>query len=228
MSLHAIAQAGLVRRERADVVADGDGVRLNRETWQRPQPSFREDVIQQNGINSPEHQIAVGVHVVVVRNRLDTVVPLGPQKNLVRDRSAERADLASPQIRERAEARHVGCPYAQDFAELVVGNRQRQRRPARQRVLHAAQADVRIAPGDGLVDRREHDLNELRRAPEAAREQVSDLDVETHLPVRVRGIGLDKRRTALGIARPAEHRRLGGRRRSRQAQQYDQARDART
>ena len=162
-------------------MADGDGVRLNRETGQRPQPSFREHVIQQHGIDAPEHQIAVRMHIVVVRNRLDTVVPLGPQQNLVRDCSAQRADLASAQIGERAEARHVCGPHAQHFAEFVVGNRQRQRRSARQRVLDAAQADVRIAPGDGLVDRREHDLNELRRAPEAAREQASDLDVETDL-----------------------------------------------
>ena len=220
-----IAQRRLARRERADVVADGDGVRLDREPRQRPQPPFGEDVVEQDGIDAPEHQIAVRVHVVVVRDRLDAVVALGPQQNLVRDRAAQRGDLAAAQIGERAEARHVRGPDAQDFAELVVGNRQRQRGAARQRVFDAAQADVRVAPGDGLVDRRERDLDELRRAPEAAREQARDLDVEADLT------GPGARGRPRQTARRPRSRRPSGTpaacaaaARARQAEQQDEAR----
>ena len=154
------------------------------------------------------------------------MVSLGAQQDLIGDCSAQRADLASAQVGERPEAGHVRCPHAQHFAESIVGNGQGQRRSARQRVLDAAQADVRVAPGDGLVDRREHDLHELRRAPQAACEEAGDLDVEADLLLRMRRVGLDKRRAAFGVARPAKQARLAGSDLSRKAKDQNQAEEA--
>ena len=61
----------------------------------------------------------------------------------------------------------------------------------------------------------------MRPRPRASR--AGDLDVEADLPVRVRRISFDKWRAALGIARPAEHRRLAGNRPRRQADGQNQA-----
>ena len=108
------------------------------------------------------------------------------EQDLVRDRPAERADAAAAQIGERAEPRRIGVADAQDLAELVVGNRRRQRGAARGRVFDAAQADVGVAAGD-RTDRstRTRSEHEPRRASEASRDQLRDFDVEADQFVRV-------------------------------------------
>ena len=61
-------------------------------------------IFEENGVDAPDHEIRVGMHVIVVRHRGDAVVALGAQKNLVGDRAAERGDPPASEVGERAEA----------------------------------------------------------------------------------------------------------------------------
>ena len=144
------------------------------------------------------------MHVIVVRHGDDAVVALGRQQNLVGDRAAERADAPPAQIGERAKVSGVGVADAQDFAELVVRKRDGIAGPPRGRVFDAAQADVRVAAGNRLIDRCKGDLDEARLAAKALRDKLGDLDVEADDARWVGGIGFDVRRAAFGVARPSE------------------------
>ena len=99
------------------------------------------------------------------------------------------------------------------LAKLVVGQRHRHGRAARGGVFDPAEADLRIAPGDALIDGGERDVQELGRPADAGGEQRRNLDVEADHPIGMGRIGLDKRRAPFGVARPAEHARLRGDRR---------------
>ncbi len=57
-------------------------------------------------------------------------------------------------------------------------------------------------------------------------EQAGDLDVEADLLLRMRRVGLDKRRAAFGVARPAKQARLAGSDLSRKAKDQNQAEEA--
>ena len=86
-------------------MADGDRFRLDGEPGRRTASPFRQDVVEQHGIDAAEQQIAVRMDIVVVRHRLDAVLALGAEQDLVGDGAAERADVAAAQIGERAKTR---------------------------------------------------------------------------------------------------------------------------
>ena len=94
----------MCRGQYADVVADRHRLELNLEAGHEPEPPLGEDVVEQDGVHASEHQIGVGMHVIVVRHRLHAATALGTQKDVVCDRAAERGDLVAAQIGERAEA----------------------------------------------------------------------------------------------------------------------------
>src|SRR5438034_1398898 len=76
------------------------------------------------------------------------------------------------------------------------------------RILDAAEADIRVAARDGLIDRVERHELEARRPPDTARDEICDLDVEADERVWMRRVGLDKWSAALGIAGPPKLARL--------------------
>ena len=101
-----VAQRRVLRRQDADVVADRDGLRLDREPGHRPMPALGEHVVEQHGVDASEHQIAVRMHVVFVRHGVQAVLALGAQQDLVGDRAAERRRRVLPRrsasVRKRA------------------------------------------------------------------------------------------------------------------------------
>ena len=153
-------------------MADGDRLRLNGEALHRALPPLRQHVVEQHGVHAPDHQIAVRMHVVVVRHGAHPEIALGPQQDFVGDRAAERRDPLAAKIGEGSESRGVAVADAQHLAEFVVGQRDRHRRPPGRRVFDPAQADVGVAAGDALVDRIEADVEELGRPAEASGEKV--------------------------------------------------------
>jgi hypothetical protein len=78
------------------------------------------------------------------------------------------------------------------------------RRPARRGVFDAAQADVRVAACDRLIDLAEIDVHELGPPAEPSRDQPGDLDVEADQIVGTRRVRFDERGAAFGVAGPAE------------------------
>ena len=111
------------------------------------------------------------------------------------------------QVGERTELSGVRRADAQHLAKLIIRKRHRVAGPARGRVFDAAQSDVGVAAGDGLIDRRERDLDEAGLAAESSRDELGDLDIEADDARRVGGIGLDIRRAAFGVTGPSEKRR---------------------
>ena len=106
--------------EDTDVVADGHRIRLRDETALPPHGLLREHVVEQHGIHTPERQIAVRMHVIVVRHRHHAALGLRGEEDFVRDRAAQRGDAPAAEIGERPEAGRVGLAHGQHFAELVV------------------------------------------------------------------------------------------------------------
>ena len=174
-----------MRREHSNVVADRDSPWLNLKARDEMPAAFGEDVVQHHRVNASEHQVAERVHIILVGDRLQPVVALGTQQDLVRDRAAERADLTASEVLERAKPRSVGVSHAQDFAELVVRNRRCERRAPRRGVFDAAQPDLRVVAGDRLVDRSKRNRHEPRRSPETPGKQVGNFNVEADDLVRM-------------------------------------------
>ena len=192
-------------------MADRDGLGQNREPFHRSMPPLGEDVVEQDGVDASDQQVAVRVHVIVVRHRAEAVLALRAQQDFVRDRSAERADGLAPQIREGSNSSGVGVAHAEHFSELVIRDRHRERGASGGRVFDAAHADVRVAAGDALIDGLVLDVQKLRRAAETAGEQIGNLDIEADDAIGARRVGFDEGRAPLGVARPAQHaRRFGG------------------
>ena len=111
-------------------------------------------------------------------------------------------------VGERAKARRVGGAHREHLAKLVVRQRHGERRAPRRRVLDAVERDVEVAARSGLVERRERDLDELRRRPSSL---AMSSAISTSKPTHARGIlrvGFDVRRAALRVAGPPERRRL--------------------
>ena len=133
-------------------MADGDRLRLDGEAAHGAMTALGQHVVQQHGVQPADHEIAVRMHVIVVRHHLHPVVARRAQQNVVGDRVAQCADGLAAQVGERSKARRVGVADAQHLAEFVVGQRDRHRRAPRRRVLSAAHADVGVAAGDALVD----------------------------------------------------------------------------
>src|SRR5262249_62315443 len=78
--------------------------------------------VEQDGVETTDHKIAVGMHIVIVRDRSDPKFSFGTKENLISDGAAEGSDTSAAQIVEGAEARRVGIADAQHFVELVVRN----------------------------------------------------------------------------------------------------------
>ena len=110
-------------------------------------------------------------------------------------------------IGERAKLSGVRRADTQHLAKLIIRKGDRVAGPPRGRVFDAAQPDVGVASGNGLIDRRERDLDEAGLAAESGCDELGDLDIEADDARRVGRIGLDIRRAAFGIAGPAEKRR---------------------
>ena len=119
----------------------------------------------------------------------------------------ERADPPPAKVGERTKLSGVGGTDAQDLAELIIRKRDGITSSARRRVLDAAQPDVGVAPGDGLIDRRVGDLDEAGLAAQPLRDELGDIDVEPDDARGVGGIGFDIRRAAFGVAGPPQERR---------------------
>jgi hypothetical protein len=189
-------------------VAVGNRLRLYGEAAQRSLPSFRQHVVEDDRIQATDQQVAVGMDVVVVGHRLQSVLLLRAEEDFVGDGSAQRTDATALQIGKRVQPACVSIADRDHLTEGVVGNRRRHRRASRRRVFHAAQPDVRGAAFDRLVDRGVRDEEESRSSVQTAGDQLGNLDVEPADFRRVGGVGFDERRAAFGIARPFQFRLL--------------------
>jgi len=98
----------------------------------------------------------------------------------------------------------VGIADAQHFAKLIVGNCRRHRRASHGCIFDAAEANLRIAPLDRLIDRGEGSVDELGYAIDLSRNKLGNFDIEADESIRMEGISFDEGRSALRIARPAK------------------------
>ena len=64
-------------------MADRDALRLNDKSRQRAGATLGENIVEQHRIDAADHQIAVGMDVVVVGDRVDAELALGAQQYLV-------------------------------------------------------------------------------------------------------------------------------------------------
>ena len=197
-----VTQRRVAGRQHADIVAHGDALGLNRKSRERAPATLGEDVVEQHGVQTADHEIAVRMHIVIVGDRLNAKVAFGAKQDFVGDRAAEGADPPAAKVGEGAETRRVGIAHAQHFAELVVGNGGRHGVAPRRRVFDPAQADLGVAALDGLIDGGKRNVDESGFAPEAARDEIGDLDVEADDFVRLGGVRFDKRRATFRVARP--------------------------
>ena len=185
-------------------MAHSDALRLNRKSLERATAALGENIVEQHGVQTANHQIAVRMHIVIIRDRLNAEFALGAEKDLIGDRTSEGADPPAAKIGEGAETRSVRVAHAQHFTKLVIGNGRRHVGAPRRRVFDPAQADLGVAALDGLIDGCKGNVDETGFAPEPARDEIGDLDVESDDFVRLRGIRFDKRRAAFRVARPEE------------------------
>ena len=169
-----------------------------------PGSALRQDLVEHHRVHAPEHEVAVGMHVVFVGDGDYPVTGLRLDEQVVRQRRAKRGDALASQIGQRAEAARIGRAHGQHLAELVVGYRDREARAPGRAVLDPAQGDVEIPARDRRVDTREPGLDESRSAAEAGGEQLRDLHVEADDARGIGRVGLDVRRAALGVTAPAQ------------------------
>ena len=214
----AVAERRVPFRKDADIPPGRGRAGLDDETRNSPDGAGRDDVVEEDRVEPPRGQVGVGVHVVIVGDRLVAVSPAVLEEEIVRDGRAERPDAPAAEVLQAAETLPVGFPYGQDFAKLEVGDRGGEHRAASRRVLDAAHPDIEVAAGDGGVDRGERDLNEDRLPSQAARDRFGDLDIEAADPGRVARIRFDERRASFGVSAPPQDlvrgngRRAAGRR----------------
>ena len=159
-------------------------------------------LVEQHGVQTAEHEIAVWMHIVIVRDRLKTKLALGAEEDFKSDRATEGSDPPAPKVGEGAETRRVRVAHAQHFAKLVIGNGGGHCGAPRRRVFNPAQADLGVAALDGLIDGSKGNVDEGGFAPEATRDEIGDLDVEAHEFIGLGGVRFDKRRAAFRIPRP--------------------------
>ena len=203
-AVHAIAQHRLFRRQHAYVVADAEVRILVHQPRVPAHAAVRQDRIQHHGVHAAERKIAVRMDVVFVGDRDETVLSLCGNENVVGEGGAERRHTAAAEVGERSIAVPIGLANRQDFAKLVVRNRDGESRTPGGAVFDAAESDVEVASCRGSVETREPDLHEPCGAAEPAGEKFRDFDVETDDPRRVLRIRFDKRRAAFGIAAPSQ------------------------
>src|SRR5262249_3503571 len=159
-------------------VAHSDNLRLNRKPREYAPAPLGKDVVEQDGVETADHEIAIGMHIVIVRDRLDPKFSFGAKEDFVSDGAAEGTDTSAAQIVEGAKCRRVGIADTQHFVDLVIRNGGRHSGATRRRVFNPTQADLGIAALDGLIDGGKRNVQEYGLAPEAARNQVGDFDIE--------------------------------------------------
>ena len=186
-----------------------------------------DDVIEQHRVDAADGQVGVRVHVVVVGHRLDAVRALRRGEQLPGQRAAQRRDLATRQILQRAEALAIALADGDHLAELVVRDADRQLGALGRRVFDAAQRDVEVAALHGLIERGEGRLDELRAPAERLRRAAPATSTSKPRSTDgIVGVGLDEGRPALGVAAPAQHVRLLRRRaRTGEPQQRQEQRE---
>ena len=139
-----------------------NALRLDRKSGKHPPPTLGENVVQQHGVETADHEIAVRMHVVIVGDRLNAEVAFRAKQDFVGDRATEGADPPAAKVGEGAETRRIGIAHAQDFPKLVVGNGGAMVSRACRRVFDPAQADFGIAALDGLIDGGKRNVDETR------------------------------------------------------------------
>ncbi len=164
--------------------------------------------VEEHGVHSPDRQVGIGMHVVLVDHRHDAVLLPGALEDVRGQRRAERRHPAAAQCFQRRQAGGVALPHRQHLAELVIGDGHRQPGTAAWQVFEAAQSDVEVAALDGRIEGGEPDLHEPRRAAEARREQCRDIHFEADHARRIARIGLHERRPAFGVAAEAQDARV--------------------
>ena len=100
----------LAARHDDNVVAGSNGARLYGEARISPQGAIGQHVVEQHAVHTPEQQVAVGMHVVVVRNRANAMGPLRLEQRRVRNRAREGRDRMSFEIRQAAEPIAIPAP----------------------------------------------------------------------------------------------------------------------
>ena len=172
ISFDRIAQRRIARREDADVMARRDRVGLHRDSRQSCAAA------RPARCRAARHRRAQAADrcTDARRRRTDTAcnpyAPFRAEQDFVGDRAAERADAASSQIGQPAEAARVRVADREHFAERVVRNRRRHRGAARRRIFHPAQTDLRGAAFNGLIDRAVRHEQKARRPVDPARDRA--------------------------------------------------------
>src|SRR3954465_14550286 len=71
-----VTQRRITRRKHSDVVADREALRLDRESRDRTPTALGQDIVEQYRIETADDEIAVRIHVVIIRNRLNAKLAL--------------------------------------------------------------------------------------------------------------------------------------------------------
>ena len=79
-------------------MSDGDGLRLDGDAGHLAAPALGDHVVEQHRVHAPEQQIAVRMHVIVVRHGLDVVAPAGAEQDLVCEGSSQRGHASPGQV----------------------------------------------------------------------------------------------------------------------------------
>jgi hypothetical protein len=166
--------------------------------------SLGQHLVEKNGVYSANRQILVRMHIVFVDDGLELELGLCVDEQVVGKRGAERCHPPAAKICERAEAWQVGLSDGENFAEFVVGNRDRVPLLPRGCVFEPTQADVEVSTRDSLVEARKGNLNEARYPSELRSQERRDIDVEADDASGIARVGFDKGRSAFGIAAPAQ------------------------
>jgi hypothetical protein len=205
-TVYLVAQRGIRGREDADVVADLEHRGLRNDVPAPELLASGDDVVEDHRVHASQHEVLVGVDVILVAHSGDAVSRLGALEQLERLCRGQRRHRAAPQVRERAEAVLVGGADGEDHAELVVRDRRGHSGPPRRDLLEAAEADLEVAAPQRLVDRRERDEGEPGLPVEVSGDEVGDVDFEADQTGGIGGIGFDVRGAAFGIAAPDQGR----------------------
>ncbi len=178
---------------------------LNREAGHEPPPPLGEHVVEQHGVDAAEHEIAVRMHVVVVR-RPPRCRDRARRAGGCRTRSCRRAWRPCG----RADRRACGSAARRRCARSGLRGTRSRESSATSAARRAGVSSMPLRPMsaspraiDWSIDVNVI-MHEPRRAP---RPRASRSAISTSKPttaVRVRRVGFDERRAALGIARPAK------------------------
>ncbi len=211
--VHPVAKVGAVGVQNSNVVPDAHLGALIDEARVAPHRALRQHRVEQHGVHSADREVAVGVHVILVADGDDPVLGCSLAQELVGERGTKRGHSTAAQIRQGTVAERVGLADRQHLAKCVVRHGDGEPRASTRQVFEPAHADVEVAADGGGLEAREPHLDEARRPAQPLGDESRHLDIEADQAGDVVGIGLDERRPTLGVAAPAQLRRLcqGGR-----------------